>query len=276
MKDTTGKSLVALPAILLLLSAQGCPSPLVVQNLDYLTAAEQQAVLRCTQAVHTLVTAACVTQAGSDQMSLPNARTAGVCPQVTLEADSGGLLSATLDFGTGCEPVFMPGVTIAGSLIGTLMPTSQSLSLMFNSFTVDSDVLHGTINVVFQLTGHTLSMEGNWYLDLWVSEASTQTEGEGSVAYNGDTYATVVNSFTGSVTRDSDTWSLTMNNIQVSYAAYQSFIPYGGQMTITGLTIRPLTIRFDTDSPSTGQVDVSFNGGTTWATVDMATLFASL
>lgn len=276
MKFTKIISLLALSVALFLFS-QGCSPPPAENNNVNLTDAEQNAVLRCAQAAKLLATAGCITQTGSDQMSLPTARTAGTCPQVTLELGTiSGSMSALLDFGVaGCTPVFMPGVTVAGSVIGTLMPTSQSLSLGFSGFTMNSNSLSGTVNIAFQLTGHTLAMEGNWYLDTWVSEASTHTEGEGTIAYNGDTYATTISTFTGSVTRETDTWQVTMSNIQVSYATYHSFIPYGGEMTITGATIRPFTIRFNTSSPTTGQVEVSYIG-TTWATVNLWTLFASL
>ena len=52
----------------------------------------------------------------------------------------------------------------------------------------------------------------------------------------------------------------TMTGIMASWPTYESYIPYAGTMTLTGTDIRSYTVRFSTDSPTTGVVEVSING----------------
>jgi hypothetical protein len=86
------------------------------------------------------------------------------------------------------------------------------------------------------------------------------TIGDGEVSFDRDTGITQVPSFVGEFTTVT-TWHITMSGIEVSYAENASFIPYAGTVSISGLGIRPMTVTFDSNSPSTGIVMVSVEGG---------------
>lgn len=281
----TGRSpgsllLVAAPVVFGL-ALGGCPAASTptddgTNGQEQLTGAEQQTLGNASGATVSLCGATTTAQgavndeseqAGLD-LPITTSRDFGTCPHVSLEASalgSGGegAWAFSVDFGTGCQPPGFDELTFAGSASGSMSALEQSFSLQFDDLTMGDDSLTGQADLAYQRSDGQLSFTGTWGLTYTsaADDFQAHTDGTGTVQYSPQDGVTTIATFTGNVSDDDVDASVTMTDVQVSYAQYGSFIPYAGTMTIAGNDIRPLTITFDENSPTTGQVQVSIDGG---------------
>lgn len=278
MKLTLGVCMASLLCISLLLPTGGCPQESATDagtDTASLTSTEEDAAEAAAQASQSLAEALNVSKAASeddeDQASfdvpeIPSgslSTTFGTCPEVELEAASDGLLTfdLTIDFGTtGCTPYGYDDYTCTGSASGSFDQQEQNIDLTFESISCNDETLTGTVDATYDIDGQAFSLDGDWDLTYVNDTGTAATEGDGDCSYNASTYVTTITSFDGTVTDTVYTWNAIMTGINVSFVTYGNYIPYSGSMTLSGTTIRTMTVRFDEDSPTTGIVEVSING----------------
>jgi len=66
--------------------------------------------------------------------------------------------------------------------------------------------------------------------------------------------------FTGNVTTEDGTWNASAEGLVVSLVQNESLIPTGGIVTILNDDTRTIIVRFNENSPTTGEVEISING----------------
>jgi hypothetical protein len=272
-------SLTAL-ALFVLVSAQGCPPATTPEPAPELTEAEQAAIQNGLRATDALESAASATQNGTSTEALtgrPNtaARTIGTCPVVSTSGTAADTLSLTIDFGSGCTPAYFPGATCSGSATGSVTPSTGAVSVTFNSLMCNGQTVGGTADLAFTRSALAVGLTGAWDLTWTTTADHVTTNGDGMCEFNPTGYVTTISTFNGTVTDPSGTWTLTLADVQTSYATYQSFIPFSGVMTVESPAIRKLWIRFSTATPTTGDVEISFNG-TLYAPINILTLINML
>lgn len=185
----------------------------------------------------------------------------GTCPQVGLQLSMAGLLmfDMTVDFGAGCQPFGSAEYTCSGAASGTFDQSEKRMQMTFNNLSCNDVQLGGTINVLYERTTTAVSLEGAFDLSYQDAVGPIQTTGAGNGSYDLEQYVTTVANFAGTATGDAE-YGVTMTNLLMSFAQYGHFMPYGGEITVLGDTIRQCVVRFDENSPTTGVVQVSIAG----------------
>ena len=243
---------VSVPLIL----ASTCPGPTATTyTAADLTALERQAISAgatgpapLLQAGRTLAEVAIEARDPTDQ-----------CPAVLVEpAGDDNQGTAAVDFGTGCEVGVYSGTpyTCSGSAGGYVNRGTHAIELTFDGISCNGRTLDGTAYVNYSTSG----LNGTWNLTWLVDGQGYGSTGQGNCDYSRTTGVLTISSFAGTLSDGANAWSAQMSNLLVSYTTYQSYVPYGGTLTLTAPTIRELTIRFSAASPSTGAVEVSIAG----------------
>lgn len=269
--------MLVMPALAFFCSAQGCPST-ESGSISDLTAAEQKAIQDAFRSVRTLTPAASAVQSatGADVLAGQAARTVGTCPQITANTSADGTsLTIAVDFGSGCAPVYYPSLTCSGGASGTLNVSTLSIVVAFNQLACGGDSVNGTANLTFGWTGVNATLAGAWDLAATIDGVTGFTAGDGACAYDGGAYASGVTSFDGTARQGSDQWTLKMTDVWVSFYKYANFIPYSGEIILSSPVIRQLKFKFDADSPTTRQVQVSIGGGR-YVAMDLEALMTML
>lgn len=199
------------------------------------------------------------------------------CPQLRGTLGAEGLLQVdlTMDFGAGCVPVWAGATTCAGAASASFSQAGSVLEVSFDSLTCGGRAVAGDITVAYAGEDFTPALEGEWNLVVDDEEESVATSGLGSVSYQLRELVFAIADFEGTVTIGGDTWNLTVSDVQISYDQYGSYVPYQGEVTISGPDIRTISIRFSEDSPVSGAVEVSFEGGP-YVPLNLETLLAAL
>lgn len=243
-----------------------------------LTAAEQQAITVGVASTESLALATQVTQTAtgdedgsSSEQVIPGIspvgsvnREFGTCPRVSLVVANDTLLvfNLTIDFGVGCQPAFAEEYLYTGSATGTYNRAQKTIRLSFDDFTSNNDGLDGTVNASYDRGQSTVVLDGAWDLTGTSPEYGTlQTAGQGRGAYNLDTYTTTIEEFIGTLTDPDAEYEVTMTEILISFPTYERYIPYGGEMAMSGDDIRDITLRFSTKSPTEGIIEVKIGDG---------------
>jgi hypothetical protein len=251
----------------------GCPQMTGNGDRTELTDNEKEAVAATAKSSESLAqaigTAKNTADTGENQSAChvplpvgPQELTFGTCPVVTLAAAEEPLsFSVTLDFGEGgCNPASEADFTCAGSATGTYDQQASTLTVSFDEVSCNETSLDGDIDVSFDIEGYTVQLNGEWALTYQDGDDTINTDGDGDGSYDATTGVTTISSFMGTVSDGTNSWDATLSNIEISYATYESLIPYAGEATIAGADARTLTVRFSTDSPTTGVVEVSVEG----------------
>lgn len=270
---------VGLAALLPVLLGPGCPTASQPQNdltVSDLTEAQRDAIDAAVQAVAPLARATNTAQSatagiGASQQTPPGDLSFGTCPAVSTSGDlAAGAASVTVDFGSEpCTVLSTPDFdyVCSGSATGTLNLLQSTLSVQFNQVQCNTDSLNGSADVSVDVeaigSGTAITLAGAWDLDWSVEGEAAATEGNGTCTYNTATTITGIPTFTGSFTDDDETWSIEVTNVLVSFAAYGSYIPYSGTVTVTGASGDTITVEFDANSPTTGDVQVRVNNSPT-------------
>lgn len=274
MQSTKRTLTIVLLALTAAIWMGGCPSGTSGTTTDpnTLTDAEKNAATTAARAVESLAqatgTAQSTTNDPNDQsaFTIPTGvteRTFGNCPEVAFTLSNDDLLTfnLTIDFGTGCTPVYLPEYACAGAASGTFDQRNQNIQMTFNTITCGVATLTGDVNLDYERDASKVALDGAWDLTYVDSVGTVVTDGNGNCEYDRTAYITTIPSFTGTITAESKVWSATCTGIVTSFYNNSVFMPYAGQVTLTGPDIRDITIKFDEDSPTTGVVQVSVGGG---------------
>ncbi|RME37149.1 MAG: hypothetical protein D6788_10085 [Planctomycetota bacterium] len=195
----------------------------------------------------------------------------GTCPVVTASANNvltgEGEFDLTLDFGTGCSPLGDPDYTVSGSFGGSLSNADNTLSMNFNELTIAEDQftnsLDGMLEGSYQRDPDSVELTGRW--DLTYKDnfniGTLMVQGDGTVLYDRTDLSTNIVTYDGTISDETVSYSLKMTGVKVSYAQNGNFIPMAGTIEISGSNIRTITITFTEDTPQTGEVIVSIDGG---------------
>ncbi|GMU22262.1 MAG: hypothetical protein AMXMBFR13_23500 [Phycisphaerae bacterium] len=255
---------LAIPLVL----GQGCPPSASEPEPQYtqadLTDVEKSAVDSVVEACAALAQSTSMAQNAADDTTSPNGRTFGTCPVVTtgLATEGEGNLTVDLnmDFGAGCAP--LEGYACSGSASGTFTQFSRHIGLAFNNITCNADTLAGTADVTYSITSAGVGLVGQFNLT-WVSGTdSIATSGNGSYNYHRGAAASTITTFDGSITDSNGTYTVNLADVVVSYTNNAVLIPSAGVSTLTQPNgpIRRISVRFNSTSPATGDVEVSING----------------
>lgn len=189
------------------------------------------------------------------------------CPtfDVSLATGSGETLAfnATVDFGDGCDLLGSDDYSCAGAAGASL--AGGVLTFTFDDLTCNDNSISGEALVSASFTDPVAELTGEFDLALASAAQQVSTSGEGITQFNRTTFVTSIPTFEGVLSDGQDTYSATASDIEVSFSEYGNFVPFAGQATLSSDNIRALTVVFDSNSPLTGEVQVSFDGTTFFA-----------
>ena len=239
-----------------------------------LSAAQKQALVAAVKAAESIAQGSQIlgysSHLATARSKHDDARLISTCPTITLTGNQGCDATLTIDFGQ--QPCTVPftyqtsGTTYAcsGSATGTANLTTHALNLTFNSLSCNGETIDGTLDATTN-SDSGLSVTGSWNLAYTSPESgySCSAAGSGVGVYywvQDCCDATVVSWFNGALSSTQDdattSWTVLMNNIQISAEQYGSLVPYSGSVVVSGANISSVTIAFNENSPTTGEVTI--------------------
>ncbi len=185
----------------------------------------------------------------------------GTCPQVALTASNLGtlLFDMIVDFGDGCQPYGTTDFICSGSGSGSLSQADKRLNMTFENISCESARLSGAVDIGYERLTSAVNVTGTFDLTYSDDAGTIQTNGTGDGSYDLTQYITTVANFEGVVT-GTDAYNATMTGLKMCFATYQVFMPYAGELQVSGTAIRTCIVQFDENSPATGIVNVSIGG----------------
>ena len=266
------------------------------QDSNDLTDLEKQAVVAASNAPGALAQGIDVTEDSTGDLGgddgdaaqiIPEDITFGTCPEVSKTGSLSGIVTASVtdalegegavtlavDFGEEpCTALVVEEesgedftLTCSGNASGTFSLTDQNIALEFNGISCNDQALDGTADLTYNLLTSGVELQGAWDLTWYPGDEAIGTEGEGIGSYqaelSGCCDVITIDEFIGNVTNDGYEWTSSMEDILISVEKYYSLIPYGGSITVDGPDIREITITFNENSPTTGEVTISIENG---------------
>lgn len=184
----------------------------------------------------------------------------GICPQVLLQASlATEALSASVDYGDGCTPLAADDYLVSGTATGTYTDGDQAgaVDITINITVNNASTLDGEIGVAFTRTGDGVDLDGDWDISYTTATDTIVTDATGLAGYESVSATTTFVDFEGTVSDGTTSWEIVLDAVATSYQQNANFIPFAGSITLTGSDIRMLTVTFNSDSPSTGVVEVT-------------------
>lgn len=257
--------IAALAALVVL---TGCTPTVTIPAGETPSNTESAAVVAARSAISALITSIDTAQSGTTgqtggQSAAAAPQTEANCPTVTFSQQQSGvqMLSVTLGFGSGCTLNSVNGFECSGSATGSYDPASALITLTFDQLTCADQGLAGSVTLGFTRRNSTVTLAGDFDLTWADGSQSTQAEGAGAATFDATARHTTIETFSGNAARDGQSYALSLDGIRVSYAAWGNFVPFSGEMTVSAGTIRTISIRFNANSPVTGEIEVRYAGG---------------
>lgn len=257
-----------IPAMAVVLGCSAMPPGSGVGGVQEPTASELASVDAALQAMSAVVRGGDALQnvAAPENLSgaqvSPGDATFGTCPIVTTAVsampDIG--LEITVDYGDGCASPLAPNYTCSGAASGSLTTAGATLTVTFDELTCNGDLLDGSVELALTASRAAVRLGGLWSLTHRGDGEEFMTVGEGTTAYDRQTGVTTVELFDGSVTASGTMTVLSASQVLVSFQMYGSLVPFGGTLSVSGSDVRPTTVRFNEDSPTAGEVEMSLDG----------------
>lgn len=262
---------LAAVALAVPLAAAGCDLSGVINTA--LTQAQEDLVNNALTQLQGMAGAAGATSDSAD-FSQPtsktnSAATFGDCPVVTITL-GGQAFSIGFDFGDACTSEEYPDVTMSGSIGGTIDFADRTLDVTMENFSAGGPAVSGTMGLDFTKASGSTVATFDAVVDL-------STDGAGSLdvtaqwTYDADTGLLTIVVVDGSAQDgEASSYDLDCSNLVMDPATHGNFVPQSGTMTlIVNEPTGPLgtneentiVVTFDENSPVTGQVQVSVNGG---------------
>lgn len=224
--------------------------------------AELKAVDVAIDAIEALAQAINTTQNAADQGDVGFGQVLpSTCPTIATSEGFGDAfgLSVFINFGTVDNPCTLPGTddyTCSGTAGASVNLQSGTITVDFNDLNCGEDVLTGSATVTFGLQPPQVILTGQWDLTKTGDEGTIRTAGEGATSFDRTQSVTTISTFDGAVSDGSQSWQVTLTGIQLSRVNNGSFVPFGGTAVVSADHIPTVTIEFNEDSPTTGQVQV--------------------
>lgn len=241
---------------------------------DSLTSEQEEAIVAALAALEGVTSASQAAQSAAQSENEDTAKlrrqtrlefTFGVCPEVTVGRRDGDTPpSLLIDFGAGCSPVWAPDLACSGSMSGSIDLQERELSLGFANLTCGVAVTDGSLSYGWSLSQDEVALTGDSDITITESgEPDFRYDASGALVYTFATTTTTVNTYSGLLSYGNDEWTLDLTETPVSYAIYDNFVPFGGDALLTapGFGDNTVQVFFDANSPITGIVQVSVNGG---------------
>ncbi|MBC8102024.1 MAG: hypothetical protein H7Z41_05490 [Cytophagales bacterium] len=262
----TGSPLVSSPVATVTPAPTPTPTPTPVPPASVSPSREQtQAAVNGATAAITLTTQALEPLGYLSEGDATRSRQSGSSrPQVTVTRGGGDGITVTIDFGTGTTGA--GGVTRSGSVSVNYNRTGRSGLVTFGSYTVNGQAVSGTLSLT-QLT--ITSQDVSYIADADLAFPGVGTlQGSLTCGLSGDGVALS----TGSVTVTGEgqpPLSASVSGLIVRPSASGNFVPNAGSVTVIYPYTLPLgaaatatiAITFTDQSPVSGAVQVSVNGG---------------
>jgi hypothetical protein len=234
-----------------------------------LTTREDATIAGLAQAVAALVTGTGAVQGatteneGQSAQETPGEVTFGQCPVVTLSGDPNLVaLTVEADFGGGCEAVAGSGYVLSGVAAGRYDVRTSDVTLTFDDLAGSEGELSGEVRVSFNRVGSRLDIDGDFDIGLRGADLRVlSADGVGQASFDTDDAATTIERFSGTLSDSGGVWNAAMSDVSVSFAQFDNLIPFAGTASVAGTDVRDITVRFDANSPVTGEVQVSVEGG---------------
>ena len=229
-----------------------------------LTDSENDGINAALYAVEALSQAATTSQNSAGATDQLPSQFAGDCPDVTTDFDAASRsVDITIDFGNGCGVLGNQDYICSGSASGTGSIGDGALiaNLTFADITCIGKTLSGAVSLEVAHSPTKVTLAGDWNLTIAGTALTVTADGTGTCTFEGDTGQIIVSTFDGAVSVGTGTYDMVMADILVSFSQYDSLIPYGGTIYVSGASIRDLEVVFDANSPVAGDVQVSIDGG---------------
>lgn len=242
----------------------GQPSP------TELTAGESAALEAVLQATAALSQATGVAQLPANQNidpeAEPDSTTEGDCPVVStsaIPAAEGRSRTVTINFGAAaCPAPSFPGLSCSGSASGTLNRFARTTALTFDNLSCGSQTLNGQVQAAFEFAPAGVNLNGTFSLTLSVDGEDITVAGQGGLlGFDRATHTTTLGVFIASISDGGAAYTAGFTDVVLGYQNNPDLIPSSGVISLSGPTIRSLTIRFNANSPATGEAEVSIAGG---------------
>ena len=185
------------------------------------------------------------------------------------------MMAITLDYGAGCVPTSgWTDSTVAGSVTLAIVRGSGTLTAVFDDFSVNGQMISGSVAGSYERTGQTLAVDIQ--ADLAVTTTQGQVEWVASLtgSYTTGQSGVVLDGSVASTSASETTTSATLTGLDLVYV--QNWIcplPSGGSATLVTGSI-PTTVTFSSTSPSTGEAAVQV--GPLTQTVDVCAFSGEL
>jgi hypothetical protein len=255
---------VAWAAAAAALFATGCPqqAPSIGGGLNssVLATADEDAIAAALAALESATTSINTTQ--NVTQTDPQTSRVTDCPTVEFSAGntSGLNVAVSVDFGTSCTPS-TGNSSCGGAASGSLSVLTSTLSLNFDSLTCDGKSLNGSVAFGFENAESSVTVTGDWDLTFSDGASTVGLDATGEATFDTNLLSTTFVSVTGVLDDNGDKYSSEWDGVVTSFFNNDNFIPQAGEISLSGNKIKDMTIRFNASSPSTGDVEVSINGG---------------
>jgi hypothetical protein len=210
---------------------------------------------------------------GDNQQVISGDLVFGTCPVVstTISLEEQITADMTIDFGEGCSPYDVDWFICSGSATGTFRQADRKIELSFDALGCGEQTINGASSVVYNLTNTIVAVAGSWDLDYVFNDTSYGTAGAGSGQYDRDARQATITTFGGTVSDASGSWAVQVDEVVISLANNATLLPSSGEVTLSGDDIRTIIVRFDENTPVTGEIQVSLDGND-FVTVDLLTM----
>lgn len=261
----------ALTVTLAAFIAVGCNT--TVPTLDALTSNEVVSLNDALSQLRSLSGLAASTHQASDE-DAPNTKPADadnagpVCPTIDISLNQSAF-TINFDFGDSCTPTLYPDVTFSGTIGGTIVFSTRTLTLEMDGFSAGGETATGDATLTFSNSAE--SVEFN-------ADAAFTVTNHGNADVNADWTVTkasgvvTLNTLSGSATDSGGTdYAMGCESLVFDPAGNSNFVPESGTATLTfddqnsgprGDVQTTILVTFNAQSPVDGTVLVSINGGT--------------
>ncbi len=178
------------------------------------------------------------------------------CPAISF---SDGAI--TLDYGDGCSPILYPDLTVSGSVSGEVSLQEQTIALTFEDFTVENDVINGTIDASFAREAGIITLEASIDLAL---DSDSAIVGDITVLIDEQTGEITITTGQVAISEGGTTYETTLTDVHFDPVGTGTILPDSGSASFelsdsSGTT--EIAITFTQQTPVDLTVLVSVNGG---------------
>lgn len=186
------------------------------------------------------------------------------CPALEAAVD-GSSVSASIDYGAGCNPVLFPDADVSGSVSGSItLGTSATLAAEFDSLVVNDRSLDGSMQGEFMRSGGLTSIA----VDLTLATADGRLSGSARIQIEESlSLITIEEASFELENAEGESATVTMSHVIVNYRGNGNFYPQSGTATIEfpndgrGAETISVEVTFTEQTPVDGTVIVTVQGG---------------